>query len=160
MEKVENEIVELPMRKSDDEIETKKFSCSNAINLIVLHVRSSYSKFDVIIWSIWWTVAMCGFLQIQSYIQLLWKEIDPLEESVFNGAVEAAITLCGAAGAVVAGFMESKQFKRYEIFILILCTLCEAGLMLWSSVTTSLWSCYCAYVAFGTVYHFMITIAR
>lgn len=93
-------------------------------------------------------------------MQLLWKEIDANETNLYNGAVEAAITLLGAVGAFVAGLLDNKKFKRYEIWILTIFTVIEAALLLCSALTTSLWMCYIAYVLFGTIYHFMITVAR
>lgn len=93
-------------------------------------------------------------------MQLLWKEIDATETDLYNGAVEAAITLLGAVGAFLAGLLNNNKFKRYEIWILTIFTVIEAALLLWSGLTTSLWSCYFAYVLFGTIYHFMVTVAR
>lgn len=93
-------------------------------------------------------------------MQLLWKEIDATETDLYNGAVEATITLFGAVGAFVAGLLDSKKFKRYEIWILTIFTVIEAALLLLSALTTSLYTCYAAYVLFGIIYHFMITVAR
>lgn len=97
---------------------------------------------------------------MQSYIQLLWKEIYADNTNLQNGSVEAAITLLGAIGAFSAGFVNSKHFNRYDIWILAICTTIEGVLLLWAAFTTHLWSCYCAYILFGIIYHFMITIAR
>lgn len=93
-------------------------------------------------------------------MQLLWKEIDATETDLYNGAVEAAITLLGAVSAFAAGLLDNQRYKRHEIWILTVFTMIEAALLLWSALTHSLWSCYVAYVLFGTIYHFMITIAR
>lgn len=101
-----------------------------------------------------------NFSQVQSYIQPLWKEIDPVERVLYNGAVEALITLLGAIAAFMAGFLNSKRFNRYEIWILTILMLVEGGLLLWAALTTSLWCCYLSYVIFGMIYHFMITVAR
>lgn len=101
-----------------------------------------------------------NFVQVQSYIQTLWKEIDPMETVLYNGAVEALITLLGAIAAFMAGFLNSKSFNRYEIWILTILMLVEGSLLLWAAYTTSLWCCYFSYVIFGMIYHFMITIAR
>lgn len=100
------------------------------------------------------------FFQVQSYIQPLWKEIDPNETILYNGAVEALITLLGAISALMAGFSNSKHFNRYEIWILTALMLVEGMLLLWAALTTSLWCCYVSYVIFGMIYHFMITVAR
>lgn len=99
-------------------------------------------------------------VQVQSYIQPLWKEIDATEIDLYNGAVEALITLLGAISAFAAGFLDSKRFNQFEIWILTALTLTEGFLLLWASYTSTLWCCYIAYILFGMIYHFMITIAR
>lgn len=98
--------------------------------------------------------------KVQSYIQPLWKEIDPTETNLYNGAVEALITLLGAITAFVAGYLESKSFRRYEIWILSFLTLIEGSLLIWAALTMNLWCCYVSYIIFGMIYHFVITIAR
>lgn len=79
---------------------------------------------------------------------------------MYNGAVEAALTLLGAVGALAAGFLDSKQFKRYDMCILTVCSAIEGGLLIWAACTNSLTVCYVVYVLFGMLYHFMITVAR
>ena len=48
----------------------------NAFLLLWAHFRSSYTNPDVIIWSIWYSIGMCGYLQVISYAQVLWNHID------------------------------------------------------------------------------------
>lgn len=98
--------------------------------------------------------------QVQSYSQLLWKEIYTNETELYNGAVEAAITLLGAIAAFAAGFFDSGKFKRYDMLILSICSAIEGGLLICAARTNSLAVCYAMYILFGMVYHFMITIAR
>lgn len=45
-----------------------QFSCSKAFTLLWTHFTTSYSNHVVIIWSIWWALAMAGFLQVLYYI--------------------------------------------------------------------------------------------
>lgn len=97
---------------------------------------------------------------MQSYIQPLWKEIDATETNLYNGAAEAAITILGAISAFSAGFLDSRKFDRFEIWILTVLTSVEGILLLWAAFTQNLWCCYIAYVLFGMIYHFTITIAR
>lgn len=91
---------------------------------------------------------------------MLWNDVGIDEPNLYNGAAEAGNTLFGAAGALVAGLIENKKFKRWEIWILTLFTITDGLLMVWAGRTTNLMECYCAYVLFGGFYHFMITIAR
>lgn len=67
------------------------FSCHGALELFWIHFKISYSNKVVIQWSFWWALAMCGFLQVQSYVQLLWQEIDQDKENVYNGAAEGTV---------------------------------------------------------------------
>lgn len=90
----------------------------------------------------------------------MWKETDADEKDLYNGAVEAALTLLGAIGAFAGGLLDSKRFNRYDIWILTALTTCEGALLLWGAHTKKLLVSYVVYVLFGMVYHFMITVAR
>lgn len=105
---------------------------------------------------------MGGFLQIQSYVQILWKAIDPALEdnsTSFNGGVEAALTLFGAISCLVAGFISSEKFEKFDLWILTACSLFEGIFIIISALTTQIWVAYTMYILFGTVYMFMITLA-
>lgn len=102
---------------------------------------------------------MGGFLQIQSYVQILWQEIDENQENYFNGAVEATVTLFGAISCLVAGFIPSEKFEKYDMWILTVCSLVEGGMIIVSSLTDQIWVAYSMYILFGAVYMFMITLA-
>lgn len=47
-----------------------------AFSLIFNQFRSAYSKQNVILWSIWYVIGMCGHYQVINYIQMLWLSID------------------------------------------------------------------------------------
>lgn len=135
-----------------------KFSWSRARTLLWQHFLQAYSDSTVLIWSIWWSLAMAGFLQIQSYVQLLWLDIDPHQENFYNGAVEAAVTLMGATACLVAGFVPSDKFEKFDLWILTICSLVEGIMIVISSYTSSIWIAYIMYVLFGTIYMFMVSI--
>lgn len=86
--------------------------------------------------------------------------MDGRATDVYNGAVEAVITLLGAVTAILAGYIDNKRLYQYDTLILTLCTIAAAALLLWASQTPSLYVCYGAYIVFGSIYNFMITIAR
>lgn len=102
---------------------------------------------------------MAGFLMVQIYVQLLWREIDDEGEHLFNAGVEAALTLFGAIAAFLAGFTTSKTFQRFDSWILTFCSLLEGIFIIISSQTSSIWIAYSMYVLFGVLYSFMITMA-
>lgn len=43
------------------------FSSQRAVGLLWHHFKSSYTNAKVIKWSLWWALAMCGFMQVSIY---------------------------------------------------------------------------------------------
>lgn len=82
------------------------------------------------------------------------------DDTLYNGATEAALTLFGALSAFLAGLLNSKVFEKWGIWITSGIALIEGGLTLWSAYTDNIWIAYVCYVVFGTLYHFMITMSR
>lgn len=46
-----------------------------AMALLWTHFRSSYRKRKVREWSLWYAMGMCGYLQIVTYVQVIWNAI-------------------------------------------------------------------------------------
>lgn len=136
-----------------------KFSYPRAFKLLFRHFLDSYSNPKIVLWSFWWALAMAGFLMVQIYVQLLWQEIDSDREYLLNAGVEAVLTLLGAIAAFLAGFLTSKTFQKFDLWILTFCSLLEGIFIVVSSQTSSIWVAYTMYVLFGVLYTFMITIA-
>lgn len=101
---------------------------------------------------------MGGFLQVQSYVQVLWENIDPEFGGRYNGGVEAALTFFGIFSSLLAGFVSSEKFEKFYMWILTVCSLIEGIMIIISSVTPSIWVAYVMYILFGVVYMFMITL--
>lgn len=58
----------------------QKSGCKLAFQLLWSQIRRSYSNSTVQLWSVWYAVAMCGYLQVIAYIQVLWNKIDSDQE--------------------------------------------------------------------------------
>ncbi|XP_014086957.3 thiamine transporter 1 [Bactrocera oleae] len=144
---------------SDISTVSPKFSWFNAYKLIVNHMVSAYTNQNVIRWSFWWAFATCGQVQVFSYVQILWKEIDPSDESFYNGAVEAIATLLGAGSAMFAGIANTSHHKKWHMWILTVCSLFMGTFIIISSLTHSVWVAYAMYILFAISYFFVITTA-
>jgi thiamine transporter 2/3 len=144
------------MLKNNDQKPT--FSFERASRLVWRHFKESYTNKTVLIWSIWWSLCQAGFFLVINYVQLLWQEIDPKQESFYNGGVEALLTLFGALSATLAGHVLNKSFVRYDIYLLTLCSFVEGGLILISATTSSIYVSYIMYILFGILFHFIITL--
>lgn len=49
-------------------VDKPKFSCQTAVRMLWKHFIMAYSNPTVVVWSIWWAVAMSGFLQVNLFI--------------------------------------------------------------------------------------------
>ncbi|KAJ8951851.1 hypothetical protein NQ318_019826 [Aromia moschata] len=129
-----------------------------AFHLMAGHFVNSFSNGCVLKWSLWFALSTCGFIQVQTYMQPLWAAIvDDSDRAIFNGAVEAVLTVIGFLGALLAGVLRVDWKTKGEL-LLTVCSLLQGFLMLFSSRTEYIVLCYVCYVAFGALYHFMITI--
>lgn len=79
---------------------------------------------------------------------------------MYNGAAIAAVTCLGAMCAFIVGSIDSKFFERWDVWIIVIVSALQSGLVLWLALTDSLIMAYISYVLFGGLYHFLITVAR
>lgn len=142
-----------------EEEQAPKFSLRNAGRLLWYHLVSSYTNPIVLMWSCWWALAICGQVQVISYIQFLWKELAPNNQSVYNGGVEAVATLLGAIGAIVAGMLNSNSHRDRYMLINSLCGAILGVLLLLATFCNNVWVAYVTYVIFCAVFFFIVTIA-
>lgn len=103
---------------------------------------------------------MLFFNKVESYVQFIWQQIEPNQNNLYNGAAIAVVTLLGALSAFTVGTLNSKYFDRWDLWIITGCSALQCGLVLWIALTENLIVAYVTYVLFGTLYHFLITVAR
>lgn len=60
--------------------EVQKNRFKHAFGLLWSQFRCAYSNVNILVWSLWYAVGMCGYLQVISYIQVLWTSIDNSQE--------------------------------------------------------------------------------
>jgi thiamine transporter 2/3 len=70
----------------------------NAYALLWKHFVQAYTNYRVVKWSAWWALSTCGYLQIVSYIQLLWKITVQPSDKIYNGAVDFLYAILGERG--------------------------------------------------------------
>ncbi|XP_018561323.1 thiamine transporter 1-like [Anoplophora glabripennis] len=131
----------------------------HAFVLMGNHFINSFSNLYVLKWSLWFALSTCGYIQAQTYMQPLWTAIvnDP-EKSIYNGAVEALLTVLGFLGALLAGILNADWKTKGEL-TLTLCSLLQGFFLLYSARTEYILLSYIFYIVFGALYHFMVTIA-
>ncbi|KAJ6636071.1 Thiamine transporter 2, partial [Pseudolycoriella hygida] len=79
---------------------------------------------------------------------------------IWNGAVEAVITLLGAGVALLAGYLHSTKLnQRRSLFTLMFLAACEGSALLLASSTPHRTVSYVGYLIFCVLYSFTITVA-
>ncbi|XP_068601310.1 thiamine transporter 2 isoform X2 [Brachionichthys hirsutus] len=147
-------------------------------------LRRCYSSRTLLYWSLWWTLATCGFNQTVSYVQVLWEHVQPSQNgSIYNGGVEAASNLLGrqhiiplrptstgrvsvipnpppgAAGAYAIGRCTEVSWEQWgELALGGLSGLGSASLFLMTFIG-NIWVCYACYAIFKSAYMLQITLA-
>ncbi|XP_005993111.1 solute carrier family 19 member 3b [Latimeria chalumnae] len=118
-----------------------------------------YSSKNLIYWSLWWSLATCGYYQVFNYTQVLWDHIQPsMNSSVYNGGVEAVTTLVGAFVSFAIGYVKLDWAVWGEL-ALGLFSAVNSGALYLMDFTSSIWVCYTGYVIFKASYMLLITIA-
>ncbi|KAM6932153.1 solute carrier family 19 member 3b [Lycodopsis pacificus] len=131
---------------------------ATAGNLLWQSVRESYSSRNLIYWSLWWALATAGYVQVFNYIQLMWDHIEPSATStIYNGGVEAACSLVGAAAAFSVAHIKVTWDVWGELALGLFSAI-GTGAVFLMALTSSIWACYGAYVIFKSCYMFLITI--
>uniref|UniRef100_A0A3P9IL24 Solute carrier family 19 member 3b n=1 Tax=Oryzias latipes TaxID=8090 RepID=A0A3P9IL24_ORYLA len=140
------------MDKDGTSSEAEKIEVNVLKSSLVLLYRS------LIYWSLWWALATAGYVQIFNYIQLMWDHIEPsATASIYNGGVEAACSIVGAAAAFAVGFIKVTWAVWGELALGVFSGV-GAGAVFLMAFTNTIWVCYAAYVVFKSCYMFLITI--
>ncbi|XP_061575148.1 solute carrier family 19 member 3b isoform X1 [Cololabis saira] len=131
---------------------------ASAVRLLWKSFKESYSSRHLIYWSLWWALATAGYVQVFNYVQLMWDHIEPsATSSIYNGGVEAACSVVGAAAAFSVGYINVAWAVWGEL-ALGLFSAVGAGAVFLMAFTSNIWACYAAYVIFKSCYMFLITI--
>nr|XP_034190001.1 thiamine transporter 2-like [Osmia lignaria]XP_034190002.1 thiamine transporter 2-like [Osmia lignaria] len=118
----------------------------------------AYSNNHVVKWSIWWSFSTCGYLQIISYIQLLWQTGVSHGDRIYNGAVDSLYTIIGTATVFFIGKIPFNWSLIGDVVVSFM-SFVEGTLLLISSYSYNIWLLYGAYIIFGIIYHTMATVA-
>ncbi|XP_061924310.1 solute carrier family 19 member 3b [Entelurus aequoreus] len=130
----------------------------NAGHLLWQSFRESYSSRHLIYWSLWWALATAGYTQIMNYIQLMWDHIEPsATSSVYNGGVEAACSLVGAAAALSVSHIKVNWTVWGELALGVFSAI-GAGAVFLTALTSNIWACYAGYALFKSCYMLLITV--
>ncbi|XP_065088130.1 folate transporter 1-like [Ochlerotatus camptorhynchus] len=145
--------------KSDKHQSDPESICNRATTLLWAHFKCAYTNFTVIRYSLWQAVAVCFMNQIISYVQGLWSTIGGPDTVLWNGAVEAVLTLMGTLVTLLAGFVPQKYLKLHiTIPCLSMIAILEGFAIFMATVTSNLTVSYVGYIMFGILHCFALTL--
>uniref|UniRef100_A0A6P4EYK2 Thiamine transporter 2 n=1 Tax=Drosophila rhopaloa TaxID=1041015 RepID=A0A6P4EYK2_DRORH len=131
-----------------------------AWQLLWSHFRSAYTNTLVVQWSLWYAISLAGFLQITTYMQVVWKSFENEPTIAWNGAVDVALTLLSAVFALLAGYFHAGRLStRSSLLSMALLSILEGGCVLLSCWTANIYLSYLGYVLYGGLFAFTITVA-
>jgi len=124
-------------------------------------LREVFHDGQVIKWSLWWALTMCGDLQVGNYIQTLWGEAQKgvPNSSVYNGFVAGGIPLLSAV-AIMLLMRKTINWNRWGELCLTAAALADFGALLVLAHTESIWVMYAGYALLRIIYQSMISIAQ
>lgn len=132
----------------------------DAFHLIWVHFKTSYMNKTVLLWSFYYAITLCFYVQITIYIQVLWIAIDDTQEMIYNGAVDAILTLLGAGVSLLAGKFHMNFLKKQNhiLLVLIFMSAVQGVFVVMAAQSQTLIACYIFYICFSVAHFFGITI--
>ncbi|KAG6447998.1 reduced folate transporter [Manduca sexta] len=152
-----NSAISIPMEKQprlQQNRQTFQSTLVEASSLIARHARAAYTRPKVLAWSALYAAALALFVQAQTYVQLLWREIQNETNNTvaYNGAVEAAQTLLGALGAFIASLWSRASLPAPAAAL-------QGAAVFLATFVPNVYVSYAGYIVMGTLYHYTITLA-
>ncbi|KAH8243836.1 hypothetical protein KR032_010495 [Drosophila birchii] len=133
---------------------------NRGLQLLWSHFRSAYTNSLVVQWSLWYAMSLAGFLQVSTYMQVVWKSFENEPTIVWNGAVDAALTLLSAVFTLLAGYFHAGRLSTSTSMLsMALLSILEGGCVLLSCWTSNIYLSYLGYVLYGALFAFAITVA-
>lgn len=119
---------------------------------------SMYSNAFILKWSLWWALASCVDYQVQNYAQTLWGSVQT-EDTQYNGITEAIVPLIAFPTVLLMEKVNVRWHLWGEATLAVL-SLIDAGVLLLSALTPSIFVMYGVYIVYRVLYEAMITIAQ
>uniref|UniRef100_A0A8C2B0E1 Solute carrier family 19 member 3a n=2 Tax=Cyprinus carpio TaxID=7962 RepID=A0A8C2B0E1_CYPCA len=157
------QLQQIPEGSSDSDNRSAKSSRTGGCGDVLLRLwwdfLQCFSSRTLLVWSVWWALATCGYNQTINYVQLLWEYVEPSSNfTVYNGGVEALSNLLGASAAYGISFSSTDWSRWGEVALGALSAL-EGGALFAMVFSANIWVCYCGYIIFKSLYMLLITIA-
>ncbi|GMT08879.1 hypothetical protein PFISCL1PPCAC_176, partial [Pristionchus fissidentatus] len=119
---------------------------------------SMYSNAFILKWSLWWALASCVNYQVSNYAQTLWGSVQT-EDTQYNGITEAIVPLIAFPTVLLMERVNVRWHLWGEATLAVL-SLIDAGILLLSALTPSIFVMYGCYIVYRVLYEAMITIAQ
>ncbi|GMS78499.1 hypothetical protein PENTCL1PPCAC_674 [Pristionchus entomophagus] len=117
-----------------------------------------YTNSFILKWSLWWALASCVDYQVSNYAQTLWGSVQT-EDTQYNGITEAIVPLIAFPTVLLMEKVNVRWHLWGEATLAVL-SLIDAGILLLSGLTPSIFVMYGCYIVYRVLYEAMITIAQ
>lgn len=93
-------------------------------------------------------------------MQLLWQQIQPDHNNLYNGLIIALLTLFGGISAFAVGACNSEYFEKLDFWLVAGCSFLQGTFLLCAVYADNIVVAYISYILYGVFYYSLITLAR
>lgn len=143
-----------------EEIQSECSMWTRALNIMAYQLKTAFTNRCILLWSFWYIIGLCGFYQVNFYIQMLWITIDNRPVVRWNGAVDVCINLLGSSVVLLASRLRDHTLKSTRIlWVLVVIATLQACSVFIATNTMSRFVSYAGYMMFYVLHSFAITVS-
>lgn len=125
----------------------------------VVGAKTIFGDVHTLKWSLSYSSALCGYLQVGNYIQTLWSSTNGENRQLFNGLVEGVIPLISIL-AIMPIQTDRVDFNKWGELWIGIFGLLEFGALFSISMMTRIWPMYAGYSVYRVLYQIVATISQ
>ncbi|XP_035701503.1 folate-like transporter 2 isoform X2 [Folsomia candida] len=124
------------------------------------NLRYAYTNRDIIKWSVWWAMSYGLYIQVDLYVEGLWKEIEHhSHQNVYNGAVHASHAIISVVLGLIVGRTKTCWIK-WGCLVFGVSTFLQGVALFVMAKTHDLYVAYGMFILFQTMFQVLVIIAK
>ncbi|XP_021966496.1 thiamine transporter 1 [Folsomia candida] len=120
----------------------------------------AYTNRDIVKWSVWWATAYGLYIQVDLYVEGLWKEIEHhSHQNVYNGAVHASHAIISVVLGLIIGRTKNCWIK-WGSLVFGVSTVLQGVALFVMAKTHDLYVAYGMFILFQAFFQVLVIIAK
>ncbi|OXA49037.1 folate-like transporter 2 [Folsomia candida] len=124
------------------------------------NILYTYTNRDIVKWSVWWAMSYGLYIQVDLYVEGLWKEIEHhSHQNVYNGAVHASHAIISVGLGLIVGRTKMCWIK-WGCLVFGVSTVLQGVALFVMAKTHDLYVAYGMFILFQTMFQVLVIIAK